>query len=305
MADGEPPAEEQLVEVPALTDEDLEPRQACFDEIFAECGAEKAKAASLAERKGDAGKEAGLDVKPGLTYSEIDFPVIHFLLNKIKEEHGPLYQGRGVFLDLGSGAGKACVAAGLLHPFEKVVGIELLQSLSDMATAAQAKYTEAQLPVGVVKPPLEFVKGDFVAEFAEKIDPLAPQVKICVAAATHYSPEQLQAMTNLAKKMPSDSIFISFTQRLPEDIVIDPDRHPRQRRAKAVKQAYSVRGVDPDTVEVTVDPPENDPNGWTSLMSEQVQLGWGSAMVYVYKKIPTETPEGEAEGGEPPAPAEA
>jgi len=277
-----------LVPVGPLGEEELGPREAAFAEIFGDCGAEDAKAASLAERKAN-----GLD-KLGLTYQEIELQVINRLLNRIKVDHGPLFESKGIFLDLGSGAGKACIAAGLLHPFEKVVGIEMLQSLTDMANKALAKYQDAQLPEGVVKPPVEFIKGDFVAEFEAKLDPLIPQVCVGVAAATFFDEEQLNVVTNLAKKMPDDSFLITVTRGLPEALVIDKDRHPAQRRAEAVKRALGARGTDPDAVEIVPEPPENDPNGWTLLFCEEVQLVWGPATCFVYKKVPAEG------GGEAP-----
>jgi SAM-dependent methyltransferase len=41
--------------------------------------------------------------------------------------------------DLGSGTGKPCIAAALLWPFRKVVGVELLPSLHALATQAAAR----------------------------------------------------------------------------------------------------------------------------------------------------------------------
>jgi len=294
MAEDAAAEEAPAVPVGPLGEEELEPREAAFQEIFGDCGAEDAKAASLAERKAN-----GLD-KPGLTYQEIELQVINRLLNKIKADHGPLFESKGIFLDLGSGAGKACIAAGLLHPFEKVVGIEMLQSLTDMANKALAKYQDVQLPEGVVKPPVEFIQGDFVAEFEAKLDPLIPQVCVSVAAATFFDEQQLTVVTNLAKKMPDDSFLITVTRGLPEALVIDKDRHPAQRRAEAVKKALRVRGTDPDTVEIVPEPPENDPNGWTLLFCEEVQLVWGPATCFVYKKVPAEG-GGEAPPDEAPA----
>ena len=54
----------------------------------------------------------------------------------VKEKDMPLFANKGVFVDLGSGSGKACLAAQLLHPFEKVVGIETIQCLHDFANKA-------------------------------------------------------------------------------------------------------------------------------------------------------------------------
>merc|ERR1711988_650481 len=98
-------------------------------------------------------EESPLANMKGLTYSEVSMEIVHMLLNKIKGESGiaKLYAGKGVFLDLGSGCGKGCIAAGLLHPFEKVVGVEVVSCLCDAATAAYTTLGEAALPDGVVK----------------------------------------------------------------------------------------------------------------------------------------------------------
>jgi SAM-dependent methyltransferase len=287
-----PPA---LEEVPPLSDEDFQARQPIFDEIFAGCAAQDLKGKSIAERK-----ENGLEDK-ALTYSEIDFSLMNQILNTVKTNFGPVFE-KGVFLDLGSGVGKACVAAALQHPFEKVVGVETLQSLSDIAATAAGKYGEAQLPEGVQKPELQLIKGDFVSEFEAHIEPVASQVTVLFVVATCYGEKEVQAMVNVARKMPENSFVISFTQGLPESFVVDTQRHPMQRRAAAVRKACSKRGVEicpASEVEV----PDNgfDKDGFTMVHKEAVQVPWGTpATVFVYKKVPLAVPEEEAATDEVP-----
>lgn len=43
----------------------------------------------------------------------------------------------GVFYDLGSGTGRAVIAATYLHDFEKLVGIEILTGLTDASKEIQ------------------------------------------------------------------------------------------------------------------------------------------------------------------------
>lgn len=47
------------------------------------------------------------------------------ILEKIDERWNAMPEG-GTFVDLGSGLGKVCFGAALLHPFSKVLGIEIL-----------------------------------------------------------------------------------------------------------------------------------------------------------------------------------
>jgi len=296
MGDEEEPTGEEpvvLSEVPPLSDEDFQARQPIFDEIFAGCVTQDIKAKSIAERK-----ENGLEDK-SLTYAEIDFALMNQILNTVKTNFGPLYE-KGVFLDFGSGIGKACVAAALAHPFEKVVGVETLQSLSDVGAAATAKYQEAQLPEGMSKPEVQLIKGDFVTEFEAHIEPVASQVTVCFAVATCYGEKEMQAMVSAARKMPPNSFLITFTQALPLSFVVDKERHPRQRRAAAVRKACSTRGAEPcPASEVEVLENEYDPDGFTLVHKESVQVPWGApATVFVYKKVPQEVPE-EAEGEAP------
>lgn len=277
-AEGEAAPEPQPVQ--PLPDEELEVRQACYDSIFAEFGAIDLKEKSRAERK----ENEKQDIK-SLTYSELDVPTMHQLLNKVKRDHGPLFESKGIFLDLGSGAGKACIAAGLLHPFQKVVGIECMQCLNSASTAAAAKYQEAQLPEGVIKPEVEFIQGDFVSEFEAKLEAIAPEVVVCLAVSTCFGEAELNAMGTMASKMPDESVFITFTQGLPESLVIDLDRNPAQRRCVAVKKALAKRGVEPSSVEINVEPPANDPFGWTLVHTERMQTLGGASTCFIYKKI--------------------
>jgi len=268
-----------LPPVAPLTDEDFEGRRTIFTEIFADAQAQDIKMKSLAERQ-----EKELAGVRSLTYGEIDISILHKVLKTVVEEHGPLYAGKGAFVDLGSGAGKACIAAGLLHPFEKVVGIELLECLNGLAGAADAKYKEAQLPEGVAKPEMSFVKGDFVLEYDSLLEPLAEATAVCLAVATMYGEEQLGAMAKFAERMPDGSIFITFTQELLESLLVDVNRNPKQRCAAATKKALAVRGKAPEGIEVVVELAPNSARGWKKVHSEDMELMWGATSCHVFKK---------------------
>jgi len=267
--------------LPPLSDADYEACRIRYEEIFTEFTAMDMKEKSRQERKDQQQEEV-----KSLTYGELDVKFMHQLLNKVKADYGPFYPKKGTFLDLGSGAGKACVAAGLLHPFEKVVGIETLEGLHGTAAAAHAKYTEIQLPEGVEKPEIQFIRGNFAeADFEAQLDALVPEVVLCIAVATCFGEAELNAIASVARKMPDESVLITFTQRLPECMVIDLDRHPAHRRAVATKKALKKRGTEPSNAEVIVEPPPNDPFGWTQVSSELMQMPWGLATCFIYKKV--------------------
>ena len=74
----------------------------------------------------------------------------------------------GKFIDLGSGTGKGWIAAALLHPFDRVFGVEILDGLYNASLELVAKYN-ALLPdhkfmspeLYDTIPPIEIQKNDF------------------------------------------------------------------------------------------------------------------------------------------------
>jgi SAM-dependent methyltransferase len=89
--------------------------------LYRHCTTNQAKSLSKAERK----EKAITD--NSFVYGEIDF---HSFASIIKEIR-PLFKPDGVFVDLGSGTGRACFAMALLSDMKKIIGIEALQGLSD------------------------------------------------------------------------------------------------------------------------------------------------------------------------------
>eukprot|EP00928_Gymnodinium_smaydae_P040278 TRINITY_DN2733_c0_g3_i1.p1 TRINITY_DN2733_c0_g3~~TRINITY_DN2733_c0_g3_i1.p1 ORF type:complete len:398 (-),score=89.62 TRINITY_DN2733_c0_g3_i1:251-1444(-) len=311
MAEGEEAAVVPPEPVPKLPDEELEGRLAFLAECFNDCSADTAKMASRAERTANpptADEEGGAEAAAALAafelkgkqlaYGEVPPEMLHKMFNALKDhEDLPLFEGKGIFLDLGSGVGKACVAAGLLHPFEKCVGVETLQCLNDFAAKGVEKYTALQLPEGVVKPEVQLVKADFVqlpeAEggaivVSPDVEALAPTVAVCLCDCTAFGPQQIQAMADLATKMPDGSYFITVGQALPDAVTFGGNRHPLQRRAQAFRKILAKPGTDPAAVEL---PEKADfekalPVGWVEVLNDEVQMIWGPTRCFLYKQIP-------------------
>lgn len=235
-----------------LPDEELSSCRKLFYSIFRDCTPEIAKRASLAERE-----QASLSEERSLRYSELDINTMHQILNLVKRELATLHVGKGSFLDIGSGAGKALIAAGLLHPFERVVGIERLTCLSEFATAAREKFRAAALPGGSFKPEVQLLQKDFVqaAEEGEgeekgELQSLVPEVVVCLAVSTCYGEVEMQAIGKLSRKMPAGSILITFTQELPECFL------------------------------------RTEAGDWTMVHREQMTLMWGESTCFILKKVP-------------------
>jgi len=292
-AEGEEVTEEISQPVPVLEDERVAEMEQVWKDVFAELPANKVKLASIEERKA-AEKESD----QSLSYSELDLNTVNLIMNILKNQHIDLFAGKGLFVDVGSGCGKACVAAALVHPFEKVVGVETMQCLHDFATAAQAKYTEAPLPEGVAKPELQFIKGDFVADMAGTLEPLAPQISVCLAVATCFGEEQLNALASLASKMEDNSIFVMISQPLPDSVIGGDKKLPAERYRDQLKIALAKRGTDPASVDIEKSPPDAKPGGWRQVDVQEVQCAWGSTQCFVFKKLPLPVDETAVENAE-------
>jgi len=243
-----------------LTADEFELRLQQFQKIFEDIkfDAEHVKKASKVERQN------GQLENTSLTYGEMDVKILHGLLNVVKrsaelagEQHVPLYVKRGSFLDLGSGVGKASIAAALLHPFEKVYGIEIVECLHARSVEAKDTYETAEIVPDVEKPVLEFIKGD-MAEEAPKI---AGEIMVALAMATCFSVKELAVMKEVATLMPENSVFITCTHMLPPSVM----NHSKP-----------------------TDRPEG--GGWWLIHEELLPMPWGDTTCFVLKKEPAPKP---------------
>lgn len=97
-----------------------------------------------------------------LIYGEIDFFAFARVLEIALQSASVPAEKQPVFLDLGSGTGKAVVAAALVYPFAQCIGVELLPSLHAVAHAVvtAACATAAPALAAPARSRLEVVCGD-------------------------------------------------------------------------------------------------------------------------------------------------
>lgn len=301
--------------VPPLDEAQVEERSQLWDQIFLEYPANKVKLASIDERKAKATEEVAWNADQSLTYSELDFSTVNNLITMLKNQHTRLYAGAGIFLDLGSGCGKACVAAALSHQFEKVIGVETIGCLDEFAQKANEKYKEVVLAGDPApeKAEIQFIKDDFVANLAAIVEPFASQIAVCMAVATCFGDEQMKALATLADKMSDNSLFVTFSQKLPDALLGGDKKLPQERFRDNLKIQLAKRGTDPSDVTIDESPPDAKPGGWRLIHEEDVSLPAsgaktedGAAMqlptkCFVFKRIPLPVVEQPQEGEAEPA----
>jgi SAM-dependent methyltransferase len=139
------------------------------------------------------------------TYGEVLPPAFHELISAVSPKEGE------VFVDLGSGTGKAVFLAAMLFPFRHAIGVELLPGLGDAARQVLARYdTEIrpQLPPENQQQRIEFIDGDLLQfdlsgvdvvfghavcydkplleQFTQKLESLKPGARVaCIGPQLH------------------------------------------------------------------------------------------------------------------------
>ena len=124
----------------------------------------------------------------------------------------------GNFYDLGSGSGKGVLAASLIYPFDKCIGIESLNGLNEIGidmiknhdTTFPEIFNKNKKLFDNIKqiPKLECINGDFLKQ---KLD----NVSLILANSTCFTSE---LMTSLREKVEKEckkgSIVITFSKQL-------------------------------------------------------------------------------------------
>ena len=82
------------------------------------------------------------DSRSTLVYGEISFSSYAVAIEKVKNKYGGLQESGGIFFDLGHGTGKPALAAALLHDFDSVNGIELLDGLFNLSLQLKQVWME-------------------------------------------------------------------------------------------------------------------------------------------------------------------
>ena len=176
---------------------------------------------------------------PHLRYAEVGLDPIKACLEKIQDTYGKpgvghsgpkgrlQVEGEGVFYDLGSGMGKACVAAAICFPFKKCVGYERLEGLHALADAlgvSWAKLAPEVLPnmqkMGeeLVDPvplaELSFFNGNFLTKDYSDAD-------VIFCHCTAFDDDAVSDLLMCLSTMSPGAFAVTVTHMLPENSAFD------------------------------------------------------------------------------------
>ena len=143
-----------------------------------------------------------------LQYGEIHFDTIAVALLKLKNMYGG-WKGQGIFYDLGSGVGNVVIAAALVHRWQAVIGIEILEPLYEISGGLIEKYhLEQQLSDSLMTTNVTTMQGDLLTLHKWWLD---ADVVFCNTLA--FDDALLDALVILLQKLKTNT-FILTTGRL-------------------------------------------------------------------------------------------
>mmetsp|Transcript_13162 Transcript_13162/g.15069 ORF Transcript_13162/g.15069 Transcript_13162/m.15069 type:complete len:282 (+) Transcript_13162:173-1018(+) len=194
-----------------LSDNTIEKASDIHSHLVANCPTSRGKKISLKER------EAFKTPQYTLVYGEVHFKTYALTFEVIRHKYGGLQKGSGgIFVDLGSGTGKAVFGAFLMHEFDKVVGIELLNGLhnvslelssrlDDMKNKKDIKYDHRLLNKNTA---IEFLCDDILeVDWWKDAD-------LVFANSTCFSHELMKQISEKAGLMKPGAFFITFTRKI-------------------------------------------------------------------------------------------
>ncbi|KAE8888655.1 hypothetical protein PF005_g2838 [Phytophthora fragariae] len=168
---------------------------AVFERVYRGFGAEYAK-----ELSSEARKSSNL-IKSSYVYGEIMF----FPFADIIRWVAPSLPEFPIFYDLGSGTGKAVIAASLVHPFDQAIGIELLEPLVHCAEKRKAALGKMKTPL--LKTDIDFITGSLLTTKWEDGD-------VVFCHGTCFNDKEWTQISRAAEKLKQGAFFISTTHVL-------------------------------------------------------------------------------------------
>lgn len=189
-----------------------------------------------------------------LTYGEVPYDAMDKILETVHEIRvvdlgmqvpdwdNPFKED--IFVDLGSGAGRPCIAAATLHKFRSCHGIEILEDLHELALLSKQEYESHLNSIEsddspALTPELSFYHGSI---FDLKTFDWVNIRGVILANSTCFSSDMFAKMADLAADTHLDNIIITFSNDL-EDGVSSGERRFDILRAQRLKMSWGEADV--------------------------------------------------------------
>ena len=136
---------------------------------------------------------------------------LHLMFNLIQQDGGMVFGEKKTFVDLGSGVGKAVVAAALLHEFEFCKGIEIQEILYEESKRIQMEMSFSGLGYNIGKNTnIEFHFGSFL-----EVDSWISEGDVIFVNSTCFDVSLMENLVdNYFNHMKSGSYIITLTHSL-------------------------------------------------------------------------------------------
>lgn len=203
-----------------------------------------------------------------LTYGEIEFKSFFQVFKWIQKTyrdkdpdcwHNAFNVPGGEFVDLGHGTGKGILAGAFMHQFERVWGIEILESLMTVSTSLKAEYDAYTAEADPAEyeavfarpksaaPRFDVVLGDILVEDWSNAD-------MVFANSTCFNATLMEGIYQRSLLCKKGTFFVTMSKRLPHAEKQDPDLP--------------------------------NPNlHWEFILAIKLKMSWGMATVNVQRKI--------------------
>jgi hypothetical protein len=155
--------------------------------------------------------------EPMLAYGEMTLDGFASLLRTICEEYDGLQGEHQVFCDIGSGTGKPCFAAALLHTWKRCTGVEILSGLHGASLEVADRWRKMMESVedDIMSPEQRRVEMEFLHMDAKSEAFSMADCTLGLANSTCFDEELMIYMAAKADQMKGGSFFITVTKRLP------------------------------------------------------------------------------------------